>query len=248
MKRLCAELFQNLEMERRQDGFAARVFQNVELSLSKVRKHYEVAKKKEARAPRAREILLVNRLTSILKIQKAFRVKLSRNKLNLQRMKRQMMQKRAAKYGSLVKTSIKKIGPSYFFTEIYDKSDRGLKYLSFILKNVENPAQRHTVNFNLQENNLINTDGLELHEFLTRRLKLEKDNSLVLDFDSKENYVLLRDQKIEAFSSKLKKELTLAKKDTQSKSMLRDFILDQKLTSTRNKVENRILEFNLYYS
>jgi hypothetical protein len=68
MKKLCAELFQNLEMERTESGYSARAYKNVELSLSKVRKHYEVFKKKEAKAPRVREVMFLNRIASILKI------------------------------------------------------------------------------------------------------------------------------------------------------------------------------------
>jgi hypothetical protein len=71
---------------------------------------------------------------------------------------------------------------------------------------------------------------------------------MIFDLDSREDYVLLNDQHASAYFNKAKSELTLSKKESQPKGMLRDFMMDQKLTSTRNKVENKILEFNLYYS
>jgi hypothetical protein len=91
-------------------------------------------------------------------------------------MKKKMLEKRAAKYGSLIKTSIKKIGSCYYFTEVFDKSDKGLNFLSFVLKNVEDASKPYTINFNLQDNNLINTQGLDLHDYLTGKLKLGNDN------------------------------------------------------------------------
>ena len=114
----------------------------------------------------------------------------------VKRHKRLILERRERKFGVFISKNIKKIGKRYFFVKVYEKNDQGLNYLSFNLKDVEHPESNYKINFNQDENKLLNTDGKMLHQYLIEKLTFdESQDEVYLDIDKSANYVKVEKDK-----------------------------------------------------
>jgi hypothetical protein len=165
------------------------------------------------------------------------------------RKKAALAKSRERNFGVFTDQAIKKIGESYFFVKIFEKNDHGLRFLSFILKNAEPSKKNYKLNFNQDENRLINTEGMMLHTFILNKLNHDPvTDQVFIDIIPDANYIKLNENPPEKTSA-IQKVGDAFNKEQKSAlvNLLRDMPLDEKISVSRNRVDNKVMEFNLYY-
>ena len=257
---ICDSIVNHIDVIKIKSGYRVYYYDDMELTLQPVVKKYqyitrEVEDNVLHEQRERRQFTYGDQMGACIKIQNLIRRCFSKMSVGILAKRKVKDIRSLKKYGVLMSKTIKRLGSKFYYVKLFEKKEFDQTNIHIYLINVADSNDFHKLTFNQDDNQLLNTDGQVLTDYLIEKLSVNEDGVPFLDLPIDPEYIKVvsqpgdRSDKTELARKQSEKGIRMSHTMKGGKKIAIEMfdVGNEKLGTRRDTYNHKSQQFNIYY-